>query len=339
MGGSVRHLEGHSPRGAAMAANLFAASLSLGQSPSNSGAGNPAAPAATAPPVTPAATLAAPSRIAPPRRIQTDSDVSQARFGQSGYPSSQQQCDQSCPPAPTKPQPATPAPVAPNYAPQYAPTYAPQYAPTYAPQYAPTYAPQYAPQYPQMVPMMPQYAAPAPPAAPGNFFLPPAAPPAAPPAPPAYAPQMVPMVPMAPAYPMPMMPAYAAPQPPAMVPAAALTNSSVSVPTSRASSRVRVRGPGPLASRLARFGERLTQLGRTRIETVQETELDTPRIQPMGGVATISTTGAVPVQQPQAPVAPPAAPPAAPPEAPTPSPQGQECHHKHPLFQHLLGDD
>src|SRR5208282_2078182 len=52
---------------------------------------------------------------------------------------------------------------------------------------------------------------------------------------------------------------------------AALTTQSVSVPASSTTSRVRVRGPGPLAAAAARLGERLTTLGRTRIETVQET--------------------------------------------------------------------
>jgi hypothetical protein len=324
----------------AIAASLFPVSLSLGQTPSNPDGTTPASPAATAPAAPLAAnsapTAGAATRLAPPRQIQTDSDLKQTGFGHHDYPSSQQQYDATCPPVPTKPPPTTPAPVAPTYtppayAPQYAPVYAPQYAPTYAPQYAPVYAPQYAP----MPPMMPQYAAPpAPPAAPSNYFLP-SAPPAAPPAPPAYS---APMMPMAPVYSMPMAPAFAAPQPPAMVPGAALSNSSVSVPTSRASTRTRVRGPGPLASGLARLGERLTQLGRVRIETTQETELDTPRSLPTGGVATISTTGAVPVNPPQMPVAPPAAP-VAPPEAPTPSPQGHEPHQKHSLFHHLLGDD
>ena len=234
----------------AIAASLFPVSLSLGQTPSNPDGTTPASPAATAPAAPLAAnsapTAGAATRLAPPRQIQTDSDLKQTGFGHHDYPSSQQQYDATCPPVPTKPPPTTPAPVAPTYtppayAPQYAPVYAPQYAPTYAPQYAPVYAPQYAP----MPPMMPQYAAPpAPPAAPSNYFLP-SAPPAAPPAPPAYS---APMMPMAPVYSMPMAPAFAAPQPPAMVPGAALSNSSVSVPTSRASTRTRVRGPGPLAS-------------------------------------------------------------------------------------------
>ena len=89
-----------------------------------------------------------------------------------------------------------------------------------------------------------------------------------------------------------------------------------------------------LASGLARFGERLTQLGRTRIETIQETELETPIAQPSGGIATISASSAAPVY-PQTFSAPQA--PQAPPPAPTPSPQGQP--HKHPLLQHLFNHD
>jgi hypothetical protein len=47
------------------------------------------------------------------------------------------------------------------------------------------------------------------------------------------------------------------------------------MPASRTCTRVRVHAPGPLASCLAGFGERLTLLGRTRIETVEETQLET----------------------------------------------------------------
>ena len=69
----------------------------------------------------------------------------------------------------------------------------------------------------------------------------------------------------------------------------ALTSQSVSMPTSRSATRVRVRGPGPLASSLARLGERMTQLGKTRIETTQETEMAGSFTQPSGGVATFQT--------------------------------------------------
>ena len=197
--------------------------------------------------------------------------------------------------------------------------------------------------------MMPQYQTP-PSAAPGNFFLPTPAPSAAPaygppmasmmPAP-AYGPPMVPMMP-APAYGPPMVPA--APQPAMMGTAPALAGSSVAVPTSSSSSSVEIRGPGLLCAGLARVGERLVQLGRTRVRTVQETVLQTPRSQPLGGMATIATSGLTPGQAPVAPSAPsaPSAPPGreeAPPMAPTPSPQGARSHHEHSLLNHLLGHD
>jgi hypothetical protein len=94
-----------------------------------------------------------------------------------------------------------------------------------------------------------------------NFFVP--NPPAA--APTAYGPPMIPMVPM---MDPPMPPAFAPPVP------ALVTGSSVSMPTSRSTARVRVRGPSLLGTGLARLGERLTQLGRTRVETVHETVLE-----------------------------------------------------------------
>jgi hypothetical protein len=138
---------------------------------------------------------------------------------------------------------------------------------------------------------------------------------------------------------MPMAPPPAAPI--AAAPAgAALTNQAVSVPASRSSTRTRVRGPGLINASLARFGERLIQLGRTRIETVQETELAPPVAQTSGGFTTISTTGLVP--QPTAPQPPPTAPqpPPPPPTAPVPSPQGgPPSSHKHSLLQHLLNHD
>ncbi len=101
--------------------------------------------------------------------------------------------------------------------------------------------------------------------------------------PPAYAP-------VAPV--MPAMPAAA--PPPAYAPVAALSGSSFSVPTSRSSSSVEVRGPGLLGTGLARLGERLTEFGRTRIRTVQETVVETPRNQPVGGTTTISTSSLTP---------------------------------------------
>ena len=95
-----------------------------------------------------------------------------------------------------------------------------------------------------------------------------------------------------------------------MLAGASLTTSSVSVPASSTSSRVRVRGPGPIASGLARLGERMTGLGRTKIETVQETRLNTQTSQsPPGQYMTLSSTSASPVmhQQPNATMSIPAA--------------------------------
>ena len=83
--------------------------------------------------------------------------------------------------------------------------------------------------------------------------------------------------------------------PPAL---AAVSNSTLSIPSSGGRTRVRVRGPGLLGSAAARFGERLTQLGRTRIETVQQTTLEAPLFQSVGGgVTQISTTSTTPVSQ------------------------------------------
>jgi hypothetical protein len=114
----------------------------------------------------------------------------------------------------------------------------------------------------------------------------------------------------------------------------AITNQSISVPTSRSGTRVRVRGPGLLGSSLARFGERLTQFGRTRIETVSETELAAPLTQPSGGIATIQTAASTPLVAPQSatttvPLQ--AQPQSAPPAPPLPTPQAspQSSHHHH----------
>jgi hypothetical protein len=119
--------------------------------------------------------------------------------------------------------------------------------------------------------------------------------------------------------------------PPAL---AAVSNSTLSIPSSGGRTRVRVRGPGLLGSAAARFGERLTQLGRARIETVQETTLEAPLPQSVGGgVTQISTTSTTPVSQgptttnllvpgQQAPeVCKPPCPPSQPP-GPLPTPQG-----------------
>jgi|GEM_PF-4254074 len=113
----------------------------------------------------------------------------------------------------------------------------------------------------------------------------------------------------------------------------AVTNQAVAVPTSRASNRVRVRGPGLFGETLARLGERLTQFGRARIETTQETELYTPMSQPSGGVATISSSGSTPLIQQQNSVSyppgqgqgapPPQQQPPCQPQPPAPSPQAE----------------
>ena len=107
-------------------------------------------------------------------------------------------------------------------------------------------------------------------------------------------------------------------------PLAAVTNQTLSLTTSGARTRVRVRGPGLLASGLSRIGERLTQLGRTRIETLQETTLEAPVTQsPGGGVATLSTTSMSPVaQQPTLTLSGPQPPCASPPCAPPAPPSG-----------------
>jgi hypothetical protein len=131
---------------------------------------------------------------------------------------------------------------------------------------------------------------------------------------------------------MPMQAVPVAPQPLAVaqpvgpaVAGASLTTSSFSVPASSTTSRVKVRGPGPVASALSRFGERLTTLGRTRIETVQETRLETQTAQtPPGQYMTLSSTSASPVlTSPPSPTAPAPVPtcPAPTAQSPQPSPQ------------------
>ncbi len=113
----------------------------------------------------------------------------------------------------------------------------------------------------------------------------------------------------------------------------AISNQMLSMPTLGNTTRVRVRGPGLLASGLARVGERMIRLGRARIETVQTTELQSPFGQSSGpGLTNINTMTAAPIPQPQVtmipvsspPPPPPAAcPPPAPGPAPTlPTPQG-----------------
>jgi hypothetical protein len=142
-----------------------------------------------------------------------------------------------------------------------------------------------------------------------------------------------------------MVPAAA----PAPQPAAALVGSSVSVPTSSTKTTVEVRGPSLMAAGLARVGERLAQLGRTRIRTVQETVIQNPASQSYGGMATIATTGVTPIAPPPslAPPAVPPAPPVAPPpseqSSPTPTPtpipslQGPSSQREHSLLKHFGG--
>ncbi len=104
----------------------------------------------------------------------------------------------------------------------------------------------------------------------------------------------------------------------------ALSNQMLSMPTLGNSTRVRVRGPGLLASGLARLGERMIQLGRARIETVHSTELQSPFGQSSGpGLTTINTMSAAPIGLPQVTMVPAAStPPAAqqPPAACPPQP-------------------
>ncbi len=205
--------------------------------------------------------------------------------------------------------------------------------------------------------------------APANLFMPASVAPASTPAPMSMAPASLVPAAMAPASNMAMMAVAPAPSMPMMavapasnmammavapsavapsavatsaaapaVSGAAVTTQSVSIPASSTRSRVRVRGPGPLAAFAARIGERLTTLGRTRIETIQETNLETQTsAPPPGQVVTLSSTSASPVMAPQqnftiptsVPVSPPSAPPftPTPPQGPHPSPQGQEQHH------------
>jgi hypothetical protein len=211
---------------------------------------------------------------------------------------------------------------------------------------------------PAMLPVAPvPFSYPVSPPAPSNYFLPPTAapfgmyPPAMPygiqPSPMPYAmpyamqPMMQPVMPVAMPAAMPYATTPAVPfagTPPAqpLAGVGAFTNQSVSVPTSRSSSRVRVRGPGLLGSGIARLGEFMTLAGRTRIENIQETQLETPFAQPAGGVANIQSIAAAPLIAPQSSLTYPAPPPpqaqpqsvpTAPP-APTPSPQSQphKCH-------------
>ena len=151
-----------------------------------------------------------------------------------------------------------------------------------------------------------------------NVFLP-----AAPVAQPmAYAPA----APTPVAVPAPMAYAPAAPAP---VGGVALNSQVLSMPTLGSSTRVRVRGPGFLALGLAGLGERMARLGRSRIETVQSTDLQSPYAQyNPGGLATFSTQSVVPIPVMATPPAQPLAPPAQPVAPPTTaSPQAEPRKH------------
>ena len=316
-----------------------------------------------------------------PTAVQ-DPSVRRSNFGQAAqsyaqqYPYSTPQSPS--PTAPSKPQPQTPPPYAPQ--PQAPPVPQPQFA-----QYT-QFAPAMPYAAPMPTQMYYYYGTPAPqpmpvaaaPTAPTSFFLPPGSAPPQPVAPMPTAPQpyampmMVPQpyaMPMAvpQPYAMPMMAAqpYAVPavvaQPspmPMSVPqpvstptapfptGAAVNNQTVSLQSSRTATRVRVRGPGLINSSLARLGERLVQLGRTRIETVQETDLESPPPQPTGGIATISTTTATPLMSaPPSPVAPPPQPQAPQPQPPqpeappTPSPQSPGHPQRQSYFRGLFHHD
>ena len=108
----------------------------------------------------------------------------------------------------------------------------------------------------------------------------------------------------------------------------AATTQSFSMPTTRSASTFRVQGPGPIASTLARLGQRMTALGKTRIVSTQELEMGSSFVQPSGGLATFQATGTTPVVAPHPGFALPQLPPApvAPPEPPLASPQAQPRH-------------
>lgn len=137
-----------------------------------------------------------------------------------------------------------------------------------------------------------------------------------------------------------MAPAAVAPA--AIGPAiAAVTNQTTALPTGGSRTRIRVRGPGPIRAGLASLGERMTQLGRARIETVQETDLATPAVQGGTGVATFSTSSVAPVGQPQTttqyvPSGNPSPPPPVVCQPPPVTPSPQDAPHKH---GHLFGRD
>jgi hypothetical protein len=285
--------------------------------------------------------------VSPP----SDASIGLAGFHGDAYPSTQGYA--APPPQPSAPPTAQVAPPTVGLTPSVG--YAPQVTTTasvvqmpgqsfviqqQAPQIfmAPSPAPVvYVPQGTAAAPPAMAVAAPAPVA---NMFLPAATPTlsAAPTlsAPPALGVAAAPTVAAAPALGVAAMPATGvalAAQPTSL----AVTNQQLNLPTNARTS-VRVRGPGPICASLARVGERLTRLGRTRIETVQRTTLEAP-VPQVGapGMTSISTTSAVPVGSPapQAvaiPVQAPAQPPAqvaVPYPVERPTPQGYPAGHHH----------
>ena len=154
---------------------------------------------------------------------------------------------------------------------------------------------------PQPAPVVyvPQVATSAPAAPAANLFM------AAPSVGTAPAPQPQPTLAASPAPPTLAVAASPAPAAPmatlavaAGAPTLAVGTQTLSLPSSATRSNVRVRGPGMLQLGLSRLGDRLIQLGRTRIVSTQVTTLEAPRTQaPPGGLTTISSTTTTPVAQ------------------------------------------
>jgi hypothetical protein len=221
-------------------------------------------------------------------------------------------------------------PTAPPFTPQFVPQYAPQPTTAMTPQVttgsanvisvpaqnfviqqqapqifmAPSQAPvvyvpqQLQQQHQQMMVMAAPSAAPAVGAAP-NLFLP-----ASQPSQPMMAVAPQPIM-TQPAMAMAAQPTMAMASQPTMAMAAqptqlaAVSSQQLSLPTTSSRNRVRVRGPGLFASSLAKFGERLTRLGRVRIVSEQETTLEAPLSQAgTPGLTTISTSSSVPLALP-----------------------------------------
>jgi hypothetical protein len=270
---------------------------------------------------------------------KADQAVTAAAFSSDNYPSGQTQCPAPtyCPPVTTapQPQPTMSLSLAPAGAQSLQATANVIQVPSQhlmiqqaPPQVflAPAQAPiVYVPQTMAAAPTMTLSAAPAPSAPAGNLFL--ATPTLA------ASPAQQPTMGLAVSAPAPAPAATLALAAGPTTPLAVTNNQTLSLPTSGSRTRVRVRGPGMLASSLARLGERMTRLGRSRIETVQETTLEAPfNPAPSVGMATISTTSTQPLAQaPTLALSPPQQPcqtscPASPPPSNLPSPQKQSSH-------------